>query len=65
MSGFMEKQAPRADMNVYTYNGGFVPNKEFFNRIQNRVGSKRETASVNVALRHASIEDESLQEQAN
>ena len=56
-NGFMDKQESRPDMNVHTYNGGFVPNEKFFNRIQNRIGRGRETASTNVKLRVASGDD--------
>lgn len=55
--GFMGKQSPREDCNVYTYNGGFVPNEKFFNRIQNRTGASRETAQTNVSLRVAGDDD--------
>ena len=57
--GFMGKQESRPDMNVYTYNGGFVPNEKFFNRIQNRTGKDRSDRLANLTLRHAGEEDES------
>lgn len=53
----VDKQLPRQDCNVYTYNGGFVPNEKFFNRIQNRTGKSKETAQTNVSLRVADDKD--------
>jgi len=59
--GFMGKQGPcKPPFNGYTYNGGFVPNEKFFNRIQNRTGAKREIASVNVEMRQADEKDDSI-----
>lgn len=54
--GFMGKQASREDCNVYTYNGGFVPNEKFFERILNRTGKGPVDRLANLRMRHVSDE---------
>lgn len=65
--GFMTKQSPGPDplYHLYTYNGQFVPTREFFDRVESRTGAAKASCGENMKLRSAKRRTTSAKRKSN